>query len=142
VGGHRHTPEIEQELSRLAGRDLRVIFTPHLVPMTRGILATAYAMAAGDDATAARCTEAARALYTGSPSVTVLEPGAHPDTLSVRASNRVHLSYARDDRTGRIVAEAAIDNLVKGAAGQAIQCMNVRLGLDEAEGLRSVAPWP
>ena len=130
VGGHRHTPEIEQELSRLAGRDLRVIFTPHLVPMTRGILATAYAMAAGDDATAARCTEAARALYTGSPSVTVLEPGAHPDTLSVRASNRVHLSYARDDRTGRIVAEAAIDNLVKGAAGQAIQCMNVRLGLD------------
>lgn len=142
AGQHRHTPEIEQELSRLAGREVRVTFTPHLVPMSRGILATAYAMANDAHATAERCTEAARALYRGSPSVTVLEPGSHPDTLWVRGSNRVHLAYTRDDRTGRIVAQAVVDNLVKGAAGQAIQCMNVRLGFDESEALRAPATWP
>ncbi len=141
AGQHRHTPEIEQELSRLAGREVRVTFTPHLVPMTRGILATCYA-AAAEDTTAERCTEAARALYRGSPSVTVLDPGSHPDTLWVRGSNRVHLSYAADARTGRVVAMAVVDNLVKGAAGQAIQCMNLRLGLDEGEGLRGTACWP
>lgn len=134
-GLHRHTAEIEQELSRLAGSDVRVTFTPHLVPMTRGILATTYSMAKGEHVTAARCTEAARALYAGSTSVAVLEPGTHPDTLWVRGSNRAHVAYTRDDRTGRIVAMATIDNLVKGAAGQGVQCMNLRCGLPEAAGL-------
>jgi len=141
AGLHRHTPEIEQELSRVAGRAVRVTFTPHLVPMTRGILATAYG-AAREGTTAEACTEAARALYAGSPSVHVLEPGSCPDTLWVRGSNRVHLSYTLDARTGRIIAQAAIDNLVKGAAGQAVQCMNLRFGLPEAEGLRSPAVFP
>lgn len=141
AGTHRHTPEIEQELSRVAAREIRVLFTPHLVPMTRGILCSAYG-AAREGATAARCTEAARDLYAGSPSVVVLDPGTNPDTLWVRGSNRVHLAYARDDRTGRILAQATLDNLVKGAAGQAIQCLNVRFGFDEAEALRGAAVWP
>jgi N-acetyl-gamma-glutamyl-phosphate reductase len=142
AGQHRHTPEIEQALSRLAGTDIRVTFTPHLVPMTRGILATTYAAPADVRTTAARCTEAARTLYASSPSVTVLDEGAHPDTLWVRGSNRVYLSYAVDARTNRVIAQSVVDNLVKGAAGQAIQCMNVRLSFDEAEALRAPAMWP
>ncbi|HEX2675399.1 MAG TPA: N-acetyl-gamma-glutamyl-phosphate reductase [Polyangiales bacterium] len=134
-GQHRHTAEIEQELSAIAGSEIRVTFTPHLVPMTRGILATSYAMAKGPHVTATSCTEVARAFYAGSTSVAVLDPGLHPDTLWVRGSNRAHVAYARDERTGRIVAMSTIDNLVKGAAGQGVQCMNLRCGLPEAMGL-------
>ena len=141
IASHRHTPEIEQELGALAGAELKVLFTPHLTPMTRGILVTAYTRAA-EGTTAERCTEAARAAYAGSPSVVVREPGACPDTLHVRGSNRVHLAYTHDPRTGRIVAMAAIDNLVKGAAGGAVQCANVRLGFDEGAGLSLPATWP
>lgn len=141
AGRHRHTPEIEQELSRAAGREVRVIFSPHLVPMTRGILSTIYLRpAAGVDAR--RCAEAARALYAGSPSVHVLAPNECPDTLWVRGSNRAYVSYTDDPRTGWIVAQGAIDNLVKGAAGQAVQCLNVRFGLEEGVGLSQPAIWP
>ncbi|HEY8428641.1 MAG TPA: N-acetyl-gamma-glutamyl-phosphate reductase [Sandaracinaceae bacterium] len=141
AGRHRHTPEIEQELSAAAGREVRVVFSPHLVPMTRGILSTIYLRPrAGVDA--GRCTEAARGLYEGSPSVHVLAPNECPDTLRVRGSNRAHLSYTSDERSGWIVAQAAIDNLVKGAAGQAVQCMNVRFGFDEGAGLGQPALWP
>ncbi len=142
VGAHRHGPEIEQELSRLAGEPVRIAFVPHLLPMSRGILATCYAQPAAKSATAVACTEAARALYEGSPSVYVLDVGEYPDTLWVRGSNRVHLSYAQDPNSGTIVAMSAIDNLVKGASGQAIQCLNVRFGLDEGAGLRATAQWP
>ncbi len=117
-------------------------FTPHLVPMTRGILSTSYATTTGPAVTAERCTEAARALYADSPSVVVLEPGTAPDTLWIRGSNRCFVSYTADERTGRIIAQAVVDNLVKGAAGAAVQCMNVRLGFDEDEGLRHTATWP
>lgn len=141
AGQHRHTPEIEQELGRIAGEPIRLTFSPHLVPMTRGILATAYAMAK-PGVTAEACTDAARQLYEGSPSVVVLDPGSHPDTLWVRGSNRAHVAYAADPRTGRVVAQAVIDNLVKGAAGQAIQAMNVRFGFDEGAGLAAPAHWP
>jgi N-acetyl-gamma-glutamyl-phosphate reductase len=141
AGKHRHTSEIEQELSRIADEEVRVTFTPHLVPMTRGILATAYGEATGAT-TAERCTESARAVYEGSPSVVVLPPGSHPDTLWVRGSNRVHLSYSIDERTGRVVALATIDNLVKGAAGQAVQAFNVRFGLPEGLALGAPAIWP
>ncbi|MBX3247644.1 MAG: N-acetyl-gamma-glutamyl-phosphate reductase [Myxococcales bacterium] len=141
VGAHRHTPEIEQELSRVAGAPLRVTFTPHLVPMTRGILATAYAQAKGE-VTADACVEAARGLYAGSPSVHVFSDGRSPDTLWVRGSNRVHLSYHHDARTGRVIAIGAIDNLVKGAAGQAVQAANVRFGFEEGLGLGAPATWP
>lgn len=142
VGGlHRHTVEIEQELSRIANESIRVLFTPHLVPMTRGILATAYGTAR-DGADAARCTEAARTLYADSTSVVVLDPGRNPDTAWTRGSNRTFLSYAHDTRTGRIIAQTTIDNLVKGAAGQAVQCFNLMYGFDEATGISHPAVWP
>jgi N-acetyl-gamma-glutamyl-phosphate reductase len=142
VGGvHRHIPEIEQELTRVAGSPIRVVFTPHLVPMTRGILATCY-VPAHSGATAADCSAAARDLYGASPSVIVLEDGAAPDTLWVRGSNRLMISYTLDARAGVLVVQSVLDNLVKGAAGQAIQCMNLRMGLDEALGLTAPAVWP
>jgi N-acetyl-gamma-glutamyl-phosphate reductase len=142
AGAHRHGPEIEQELSRLAGAPIRIAFVPHLLPMTRGILATCYAQPVDSNLTAAQCIEAARELYEGSPSVQVLDEGQHPDTLWVRGSNLVHLGYAQARRGGTIIAMSAIDNLVKGASGQAIQCLNVRFGLDEGAGLRAPAQWP
>ncbi len=142
VGGlHRHTPEIEQTLSRVSGRPVRITFTPHLVPMIRGILATAYAKLTSD-LSRERCTELARELYQGSPSVTVLDPGVDPDTAWVRGSNRCFISYTVDKRTARVVAQAAIDNLVKGASGQAIQCFNLRFGFPEGAGLEGVGTFP
>ncbi|WP_236606350.1 N-acetyl-gamma-glutamyl-phosphate reductase [Sandaracinus amylolyticus] len=141
AGAHRHTPEIEQELGRVGSRDVRIVFTPHLVPMTRGILSTSYVRPKpGVDA--ARCTAEARAFFEGSPSVFVHDAGACPDTLWVRGSNRAHVSYALDARTGLLIAQGAIDNLVKGASGQAVQCMNVRFGLPEGAGLAMPAAWP
>ncbi len=141
AGGHRHTPEIEQEISALAGKPVRVIFTPHLVPMTRGILSSVYVrLPAGVSAEDA--TREARALYEGSPSVFVHDAGSCPDTLWVRGSNRAHVSYALDERTGWLLAQGAIDNLVKGASGQAVQCFNVRFGLPEGAGLGAPAGWP
>lgn len=142
IASHRHTPEIEQELSRVAGEAIRLIFTPHLVPMTRGILATCYAELLDPKTTAEQCSEAARELYRDSPFVHVLPPGRSADTLWVRGSNRVHVSYTVDPRTERVIATSAIDNLVKGASGQAVQCFNVALGLPESAGLGAAAVWP
>jgi N-acetyl-gamma-glutamyl-phosphate reductase len=140
-GSHRHTPEIEQTLSRVSGREVRVSFVPHLVPMTRGILASSYVrLRPGFDAQ--RATELARARYEGSPSVHVLDPGACPDTLWVRGSNRAHLSYTLDARTGWLLCQGAIDNLVKGASGQAVQCFNLVRGYAEGLGLGGAAMWP
>ena len=142
VGSHRHTPEIEQELGRAAGRALAVMFTPHLVPATRGILATCYAsLAAGVDGDAvADCLAGA---YAGEPFVDVLPPGGGwPATRAVATTNRAQVAAAADRRTGRAVAAAAIDNLVKGAAGQAVQCANLALGLPETTGLDLVPPGP
>ncbi|MGB0679481.1 MAG: N-acetyl-gamma-glutamyl-phosphate reductase [Polyangiales bacterium] len=140
AGRHRHTPEIEQSLSELAGRPVQLTFTPHLVPMRRGILATAYAYC--PELTLTEVIEAAQALYASSPFVQLLPPGAHPDTAHLRGSNRVHVAYGRDGRTGMILAQAAIDNLVKGAAGQAIQCLNLRFGWPEDCGLQQSGLWP
>ena len=142
VGVHRHAPEIDQELTAVAGSSIRVTFVPHLVPMTRGILATCYGSAIDSETTAADCIEAAKAFYANSPFVHVFDEGECPDTLWVRGSNRVHVVYARDARTGMIIAMAALDNLVKGAAGQAIQCFNIRFDLDEAAGLGAPGQWP
>lgn len=142
AGLHRHIPEIEQELSRAASREVRITFTPHLTPMSRGILATCYASRVRPDVDAAVLTGSARRLFSGSPSVVVLDPGAHPDTLWVRGSNRAYLAYDVCRRTGRVIAQCVIDNLVKGAAGQAIQCMNVRFGWEEGSGLTMPAVWP
>lgn len=141
AGAHRHTPEIEQTLAQVAGAPVTVTFTPTLAPMTRGILSTQYVTPVGD-VTAEALTEAARAYFAGSASVAVLDAGHNPDTLWVRGSNRAHVAYAVDRRARRIVASCAIDNLVKGASGQAIQCMNVAAGWDEGLGLRAPAVFP
>lgn len=141
AGTHRHVPEIEQELGRVAAAaDICVVFTPHLVPMTRGILTTAYARAKSGT-TAAGCREAARALY-ATGLVTVLDDGRLPDTLWVRGSARAHVAYALDERAGVVVATCAIDNLAKGASAQAIQALNVALGWPDVLGLPELGPFP
>jgi N-acetyl-gamma-glutamyl-phosphate reductase len=138
AGGHRHTPEMEQELSLAAGADVRLTFTPHLVPMSRGILACVYAIPRERGG----FLEALQAAYADEPFVTVLPPGALPDTSHVRGSNRAHVAVAHDEHAGLVVAMAAIDNLVKGAAGQALQCLNLMMGWPETLGLEAVAPFP
>jgi N-acetyl-gamma-glutamyl-phosphate reductase len=143
VGGrHRHTPEIEQELALAAGKPVTVTFTPHLVPASRGILATCYATAGSsvDDDALAACYAAA---YAGEPFVDLPPPGqGWPATRAVATTNRAQVAAVADRRTGRAVAAAAIDNLVKGAAGQAVQCANIALGLPETAGLDLVPPGP
>ncbi|MGH9165619.1 MAG: N-acetyl-gamma-glutamyl-phosphate reductase [Acidimicrobiales bacterium] len=127
---HRHTPEIEQATG------LTVLFTPHLAPMTRGILATCYARPIGDVDPLAVLREA----YADEPFVVVGDQP--PSTKAVAGSNVAHLTARRDERTGWVVVLCAIDNLVKGASGQAVQCANLALGLDETLGLPLVGVWP
>ncbi|HEY2959175.1 MAG TPA: N-acetyl-gamma-glutamyl-phosphate reductase [Actinomycetota bacterium] len=140
VGRHRHTPEIEQELGLAAGRPVRVTFTPHLVPMSRGLLATCYATLAPGVAAGELAAGQARA-FAGEPFVDLLPAGAWPSTRAVAASNRAQVAAAVAGED-RVVAAAAIDNLVKGAAGQALQCANLALGLPETAGLDLVPPGP
>jgi N-acetyl-gamma-glutamyl-phosphate reductase len=135
VGEHRHTPEIEQELSSLAGRAIKVVFTPHLVPMSRGILTTLYANLSGrvnDEEIEGFYQKA----YGNAPFVRVLNPGQLPSTLHVRGTNYCDIGWRLEPRTGRIIAISAIDNLTRGASGQAICNMNLMFGFDEDEGLK------
>lgn len=142
VGGvHRHTPEIEQNLSAAVGASVTVSFTPTLAPMPRGILATCTAKAApGTSAEAIR--EAWHTAYAGEAFVHLLEPGTWPATSAVIGSNHVTVQVTLDERTRRVVAVAAVDNLAKGTAGAAVQCLNLAAGLPEATGLlgSGVAP--
>jgi N-acetyl-gamma-glutamyl-phosphate reductase len=140
AGAHRHTPEIEQELSHVAGARITVVFTPHLLPMIRGILATTYARAK-PGTTAEACREAARAMYREGL-VTVLPEGRLPDTLHVRGSARAHVAYAFDARSGFVLGMTAIDNLAKGASAQALQALNVASGWPDELGLPEVAMFP
>jgi len=134
IAAHRHAPEIEQGLAEAAGRAVTVTFTPHLMPMNRGILATAYVRcAAGRDADGLRRLLAER--YAGAPFVRVLAAGQAPATRHVRGSNLCLIGVFDDRRPGRAILISAIDNLVKGASGQAVQCMNLMCGLDETAGL-------
>ncbi len=139
AGAHRHTPEIEQELGKVAGKPVAITFTPHLVPMSRGILACVYGTPGPNAGDAQARLEAA---YADEPFVSVLPAGRIPDTAHVRGSNRVHVAVAVDARAGRVIAMSAIDNLVKGAAGQAVQCMNLMQGWDETLALDAVALFP
>jgi N-acetyl-gamma-glutamyl-phosphate reductase len=141
VGSHRHTPEMEQEISEIAGRTVRVSFTPHLAPMVRGILTTIYAPLVRD-ATTSATIHIYKEYYAGSPFVVVLDEGEYPATKSVAGSNYCHIGLKVDDRTGRLVAMSAIDNMGKGAAGQAVQNMNLMLGLREVAGLDRPAVYP
>jgi N-acetyl-gamma-glutamyl-phosphate reductase len=139
VANHRHTPEIEQELIGLAGQEIRLSFTPHLVPMTRGILATVYANPEGGaELSQARLTELYTSFYREEKFVQVLE-GQLPQTNWVAGTNNCQLAVTFDRRAGRIIILSAIDNLIKGAAGQAIQNMNIMCGLAEDEGLQLVS---
>ena len=142
VGGvHRHTPEIEQNLTAAGAGEVTVSFTPTLAPMPRGILATCTARVVpgtGPDAVRAAWERA----YADEPFVHLLPPGGWPSTGSVLGSNAVHLQVVLDERVGRVVVVAAVDNLTKGTAGAAVQCLNLALGLPETTGLpiAGVAP--
>jgi len=142
VGGvHRHTPEIEQELSLLAGKALKITFTPHLVPMDRGILSTIYT-APSKATTTEKLVKLYREFYAGEPFVRVLPQGSLPSTSFVAGSNFCDIAPLVDSRTGRIIIVSAIDNLVKGASGQAVQNMNLVCGFPETMGLESLALFP
>ncbi|MBP2668923.1 MAG: N-acetyl-gamma-glutamyl-phosphate reductase [Deltaproteobacteria bacterium] len=138
---HRHNPEMDQELSLAAGDRVSVTFVPHLMPMVRGILATCYATAK------AKVTEndfeaAYRKAYGKEPFVRVLPPGLLPSTKDVRGSNFCDIAWRLDGRSRRAVVVSAIDNLVKGASGAAVQCFNLMTGFPEEEGLRAMPLYP
>lgn len=141
VGRHRHQPEIVQEAARLAGTSPPVVFTPHLVPMTRGIFCTIYAKTPRALSTD-RAVALWRDAYRREPFVRVLDPGESPQTKAVWGSNFCDLGASVDPDTGRLVLMSAIDNLVKGAAGQAIQNMNLMCGFPETMGLSAPPVFP
>ena len=141
VATHRHTPEIEEQLSYIAGEDVIVSFTPHLTPMNRGILVTAYAnLLKRTTYEEVKCFY--DDCYCNEPFVRVLDKDICPETRNVHGSNYVDVNFRIDDRTNRIIMMGAIDNLVKGAAGQAIQNMNLMFGLHEETGLLQVPMFP
>jgi len=141
VGAHRHTPEIEQELSLIAKKDIKISFTPHLVPVNRGILSTIYGKS-GKNLTTPEIVRLYEDFYRDEPFVRIQNPGVFPNISSVRGSNYCDIGITVDDRTGNIIVVSVIDNLVKGAAGQAIQNMNLMCGLPENLGLDMVSLFP
>lgn len=146
VATHRHTPEIEEQLSIAGGCEVTVNFTPHLVPMNRGILVTEYAKLKRKADGALPAWEEIRAAYDKyygkEKFVRVLDKGICPETKWVEGSNYVDVGFVIDERTGRVIMMGALDNLVKGAAGQAVQNMNLLFGLKESEGLELVPCFP
>ncbi len=146
VATHRHTPEIEEQLGYAAGKEILVNFTPHLVPMNRGILVTEYATLTKKADGSLPTYEEIRAVYdkyyADEYFVRVLEKNVCPETKWVEGSNFVDVNFKIDERTGRIIMMGALDNIVKGAAGQAVQNMNLMFGLDEKEGLELVPMFP
>ena len=141
VTSHRHTPEIEEQLGYAAGEEILLNFTPHLVPMNRGILVTAYANLK-EGVTEEEIRAAYNKYYADEKFVRVLEPGVCPETRWVEGSNYTDINFKVDPRTHRVVMMGALDNLVKGAAGQAVQNMNLIFGLNEDEGLNLVPMFP
>jgi len=142
VGAHRHTPEIEQELGRIAGRPVTISFTPHLIPVTRGILTTAYAGLISGDRTTEELVRMYREFYRTSPFVVVLDADEYPATKATFGGNYCHIGLKVDARTNRVVVLSALDNLVKGMAGQAVQNMNLMFGLDERIALNRPGVFP
>lgn len=137
VGTHRHTPEIEEQLSEASGKEIKLIFTPHLVPMERGILVTAYAdLASGiSDADVRKIYEE---FYGNEKFIRILDEGVFPETRFTKCSNYLDVNFRIDKRTGRLVVMATLDNLIKGAAGQAVQNLNILFGLPEDTGLNMI----
>ncbi len=146
VANHRHTPEIEEQLGYAAGKEIMINFTPHLVPMNRGILVTEYATLVRKPDGTLPTYEEIKAVYDKyykkEKFVRVLEKDVLPETKWVEGSNYVDVNFKIDERTGRIIMMGALDNVVKGAAGQAVQNMNLMFGLPESEGLELVPMFP
>ncbi|MBN2539118.1 MAG: N-acetyl-gamma-glutamyl-phosphate reductase [Deltaproteobacteria bacterium] len=141
IGSHRHTPEIEQELGRIAKTALTISFTPHLVPINRGILSTIYADL-NNGISASEIFDLYDNFYGDERFVRICKPGTLPNISSVRGSNNCDIGITVDGRTGRVVIVSVIDNLVKGASGQAVQNMNLMCGLPEGAGLDHISLFP
>ncbi len=142
VSGHRHLPEINQCLGWAAGEPINVIFTPHLLPMIRGIHATLYARLRDPAVALDELQYLYEQRYKDSPFVDVMPLGSHPETRSVKGSNKLRIALHRPPNSDHVVVLVAEDNLVKGASGQAIQCMNIMFGLDESAGLGAISVFP
>jgi len=141
IGTHRHTPEMEQELEGLAGADMDILFVPHLIPITRGIVTTAYAKLTGK-ATTADLLALYHEFYKAEPFVRVRGEDESVAAKPIQGTNFCDVSVRADARTGRAVALGAVDNLGKGLSSAAVQCMNVRFGIEETAGLEARAIWP
>jgi N-acetyl-gamma-glutamyl-phosphate reductase len=141
IAVHRHTPEIEQELSGIAGKKITINFTPHLVPMDRGIISTMYGKMVKKIDTAA-ILDIYKKYYDAEPFVNVLDEGVYPNAKNVRGSNFVEIGLKVNKRTNTLIIVSAIDNLVKGASGQAVQNMNIIMGFKETTALESLAVFP
>lgn len=141
IANHRHTPEIEEQLSYAAGEEIVLSFTPHLVPMQRGILATCYATLTAEYSYA-DIKAAYEKYYANEYFIRLTKEGVFPETKWVKGSNFVDIGFTVDKRTNRVIVIGALDNLYKGAAGQAVQNMNILFGLDEAAGIGNVPVFP
>ncbi len=139
VASHRHTPEIEQELSNLGNEDIKILFTPHLLPMNRGILTTSY-LNLEKNVTLEELYDLYKEEYKDAPFIRIIDE--LPQTRWVKGSNFCDIAIRIDERTNRVIVVSAIDNMVKGAAGQAIQNMNLMFGIEETTGLKTVAMLP
>ena len=142
VARHRHTPEIEQICSDLAGSEMKVQFTPHLIPMVRGILATVYANLRDPGLVREDLLTIYNAFYRNSPWVKILPSGTYPQTKWACGTNLCYIGVEVDPRTDRVIVMSAIDNLIKGQAGQGIQCMNLMMGWEETLGLPQLTFYP
>lgn len=142
VARHRHTPEIEQICSNLAGHEVLVQFTPHLIPMVRGILSTVYATLRDPGLVREDLITIFSAFYRSSPFVKILPSGVYPQTKWAAGTNLCYIGIEVDPRTSRVIVMSAIDNLVKGQAGQAVQCLNLMMGWEETLGLPQLCFYP
>ena len=142
VASHRHTPEIEQICSSLARQEVTVQFTPHLIPMVRGILSTVYATLRDPGLVREDLITIYSAFYKSSPFVKVLGKGTYPQTKWACGTNLAYIGIQVDSRTGRVIVLSAIDNLIKGQAGQAVQCLNLMMGWEESLGLPKLSFYP
>lgn len=141
IGMHRHAPEMEQVLSDLGKSETQVLFVPHLIPINRGILSSCYTQLT-ESSKAGEVYKTFCQFYQDEPFVNILDEGKYPETKHVFGSNYCQIGVKVDERTGKIIAISAIDNLVKGASGQAIQNMNLMCGFDETEGLKQIGVYP
>ncbi|MEK7847164.1 MAG: Asd/ArgC dimerization domain-containing protein, partial [Nitrospinota bacterium] len=141
LASHRHTPEMEQEISEIAGKKIKITFVPHLLPVNRGILSTIYSDLISD-LTSDKILKIYENFYKGERFIRIMGHGKSPQLRSVLGSNYCDIGFQIDRRTKRIIVISAIDNLVKGAAGQAVQNMNIMLGFEEYTGLEGMGIFP